>query len=360
MKKFFNTIKKKTQGKGSYDPQEAAASGGASGGSEAGYEVREKDLPKLHKAAWTGDLSKVVQLVKKDTSALDKENRTALHLACAKGHADIVKVLLEWHAKSNIGDSEAKTPLLKAVECGHDDCVKLLIDHNAHVDAVDKSGNSGLHLAVLYNHPKIVKLLTSKGANVNIKNKTEEGFAPLHMSIQLKRDEITRALLIAKANPDVQDNLGRTPLMIACYDGAITPIRMLLQFNAQTIIKDKKGFTAEDMANMTGQYAASQLLSDHSMKLRRSAGGSSLAGSITPRDTPRGSVGPSSASTTPRDPSLTNMLPVDNNDRAYDSEEETTQSRVSHSQQDDSWADDSVSLGPEGKKKEEAPRISLA
>lgn len=75
MKKFFNTIKKKTQGKGSYDPQEGAASGGASGGSEAGYEVREKDLPKLHKAAWTGDLSKVVQLVKKDTSALDKENR---------------------------------------------------------------------------------------------------------------------------------------------------------------------------------------------------------------------------------------------------------------------------------------------
>jgi hypothetical protein len=75
MKKFIKTIKKKTQGKGSYDPQEAAATGGASGGTEAGYEVREKDLPKLHKAAWTGDLSKVVQLVKKDTSSLDKENR---------------------------------------------------------------------------------------------------------------------------------------------------------------------------------------------------------------------------------------------------------------------------------------------
>jgi hypothetical protein len=29
--------------------------------------------------------------------------------------------------------------------------------------------------------------------------------------------------------------------MLACYDGAITPIRMLLQFNANTIIKDKKG-----------------------------------------------------------------------------------------------------------------------
>lgn len=70
------------------------------------------------------------------------------------------------------------------------------------------------------------------------------------------------------------------------------------------------------MANMTGQYAASQLLSDQAMKLRRSTGGS-LAGSITPRETPRGSVGPSSASTTPRDPSLTNMLPADNNDKGY-------------------------------------------
>ena len=34
-----------------------------------------------------------------------------------------------------------------------------------------------------------------------------------------------------------------------------------------------------------------------------------------------------------------------------DSEEETTQSRMSHSQQEDSWADDSISLGPEGKRK---------
>lgn len=41
---------------------------------------------------------------------------------------------------------------------------------------------------------------------------------------------------------------------------------------------------------------------------------------------------------------------------ADDSEEETTQSRVSHSQQDDSWADDSVSLGPEGKKKVTSPQ----
>ena len=40
-----------------------------------GYSVRTKDLGKLHKAAWDGDLAKVKQLAKKDASPLDKEKR---------------------------------------------------------------------------------------------------------------------------------------------------------------------------------------------------------------------------------------------------------------------------------------------
>ena len=41
----------------------------------SGYVVREKDVSKMHKAAWTCDLNKVKQLAKKDLNALDKENR---------------------------------------------------------------------------------------------------------------------------------------------------------------------------------------------------------------------------------------------------------------------------------------------
>lgn len=45
--------------------------------SNAGYVIgKEKDLPKLHKATWSGDLGKVKQLTKKgDINQLDKENR---------------------------------------------------------------------------------------------------------------------------------------------------------------------------------------------------------------------------------------------------------------------------------------------
>ena len=40
-------------------------------------------------------------------------NRTALHYACSKGNAAIVRELLEWKAKPNIGDNQQRTPLIR-------------------------------------------------------------------------------------------------------------------------------------------------------------------------------------------------------------------------------------------------------
>lgn len=55
----------------------------AEGGNEPGYRnVKEKDLPKLHKAAWLGDMSKLKQLVKKgDVNQMDKHHRYLLKSA---------------------------------------------------------------------------------------------------------------------------------------------------------------------------------------------------------------------------------------------------------------------------------------
>ena len=79
MKKFFRFGKKK---KGA-DADSASAASGSRAHSRSGsiasetgvYLVREKDLPKLHKAAWAGDLNKVKQLAKKNVNELDKSNR---------------------------------------------------------------------------------------------------------------------------------------------------------------------------------------------------------------------------------------------------------------------------------------------
>ena len=79
MKKFFRFGKKKkgvNADSASLASGSRAASRSGSIASETGvYVVRDKDLPKLHKAAWTGDLGKVKQLAKKNVNELDKSNR---------------------------------------------------------------------------------------------------------------------------------------------------------------------------------------------------------------------------------------------------------------------------------------------
>lgn len=76
MKKFFKNISKKSPGKGPPgSPKLNAHTSASPAAAVIGYDVKEKDLGKLHKAAWTGDLAKVKQLAKKDPSPVDKENR---------------------------------------------------------------------------------------------------------------------------------------------------------------------------------------------------------------------------------------------------------------------------------------------
>lgn len=65
MKKIFNFTKKKKHGT-------------TDNGSvlSAGYDLKDKDLGKIHKAALQADLAKLRQLVKKnDINQLDKDNR---------------------------------------------------------------------------------------------------------------------------------------------------------------------------------------------------------------------------------------------------------------------------------------------
>ena len=56
-------------------------------GEESGayFVAREKDLPKLHKAVWSGDVVKVTQVVSKkaDINQFDKENRSVTHAKTA-------------------------------------------------------------------------------------------------------------------------------------------------------------------------------------------------------------------------------------------------------------------------------------
>lgn len=343
------------------------------------YVVRDKDLGKLHKAAWYGQLDKVKILAKRDPSAFDKCHRTPLHLACCRGYAGIVQELLAWNARTSVGDKESKTPLMKAVECGHADVVEVLLSYQVDGEARDGAGDTSLHLAIKYQHIPIINALLKAGTNPNLKNM--EGKTPLHYAI-LKQDlKITDILLKNKADVNAIDTNQRTPLMFACHFGLEGIISLLIKKGASITVKDAMGWTASDHAIVKGHQSCMRLLERELRQqqdedlLKDSTDSPSAMPTNIKRQNSKVSSNTSQiimggfsahrrASMSPTHlaaPTL--MCPAESN--AEDSGDETV-TASSHCSQgkdagSDSWADDTdISFGIDDKKGKSAMRVSLA
>ncbi|XP_013979367.2 ankyrin repeat domain-containing protein 26 isoform X1 [Salmo salar] len=257
MKKIFNFTKKK---KG-FSPNTSDTGSVLS----VGYDLKEKDLGKVHKAAYGGDLAKLKQLAKKnDINQLDKENRTALHIACANGHTDVVQFLVESKAKLNLCDNQNRSPLMKAVQCQQERCVATLLEHDAEPNLVDVNGNTALHLASCIPAFSTAMLLLEHEANVNAQNK--EGYSPLTMAVKENHAEMAEFLLKEGADVNTKDQGHRSPLMIAACNGQISMVRLLLQYDADITLKDNNGWSSDDYAVMNGHHACSHLIIEHGTK----------------------------------------------------------------------------------------------
>ncbi|CAB1416410.1 unnamed protein product [Pleuronectes platessa] len=253
MKKIFSFTKKKKHPSGTPDSGSVLS---------LGYELKEKDLGKVHKAAWTGDVAKLKQLAKKnDVNQLDKENRTALHIACASGHVEVVQFLVETKAKLNLCDNQNRSALMKAVQGQHERCVSMLLENHADPNLVDINGNTALHLSANIPSISLAILLLQHEANINAQNK--EGFTPLTVAVREDHIEMAEFLLNESADVNLLDQDQRSPLMIAAGNGQIVMLRLLLRFNANTTLKDTKGWSADDYAGMNGHHPCSHLIIEH-------------------------------------------------------------------------------------------------
>jgi len=115
------------------------------------------------------------------------------------------------------------------------------------VNTVDALGRSALHYAVKNNNIEAVKELLAKKANPNLKD--TGGKTPLMLETN---KEIVKELLEHGANPNSSDNHGFTPLMFAVAEGNPDKeiITMLLQAGADPRAKDRYGNTALVASNI--------------------------------------------------------------------------------------------------------------
>ncbi|KAM7180274.1 ankyrin repeat domain-containing protein 26 isoform 2-T2 [Macrochelys suwanniensis] len=254
MKKIFGFGKKK---KGQSPSSRASLPGGG-----GGYELREKELGKLHRAAAGGDLGRLQQLLKKhDINQLDKENRTPLHLACANGHSEVVTYLVDNKCKLNLCDNDNRSPLMKAVQCQQEKCATMLLEHGADPNLVDVNSNTALHLTAQTATISLAVQLLEYNAHIDAQNK--EGYTPLTIAITENHQEMVEFLLRKGADVHARDKSKRTPLMIAASGGELSLIKVLLQYGADVSHKDINGWTSEDYALIGGYSGLSKQLSEY-------------------------------------------------------------------------------------------------
>ncbi|XP_077746960.1 ankyrin repeat domain-containing protein 26-like [Canis aureus] len=231
-----------------------------------GYHIRYQDLRGIHRAVIEGDTEKMQEIQQllvfglHDLNKRDRKNRTALHLACAIGSVDMVKILVLSQCQLNLRDGENRTALVKAVQCQEEACVDILLRKGADVNTKDFKDNTALHYAAYEGNISIArKLLLNKG---DIEAKNKDGLTPLLLAINEKKEKMV-AFLVEKANINAVDYAKRTALHLACAIGREDMVKLLVDRHCQLNLCDGEDRTALVKAIQCQEEACVTILLEH-------------------------------------------------------------------------------------------------
>ncbi len=126
----------------------------------------------IYEACAIGDVERVSELAQDNPSAVNSfapDGFFPLGLAAFFGHRDIVRVLVEHGAQTNLAARNAQrvTALHGAVARGDVDIVKMLLEHGADPNAPQESGFVPLHEAAAKGNEAIARLLVEHGAQLD-------------------------------------------------------------------------------------------------------------------------------------------------------------------------------------------------
>ncbi len=192
-----------------------------------------------------------------DVNAKDKDGLTSLMVSISNGSIEIVQLLLARGADVNLIDDEGTTALIRAAQKGNSKIVQLLLDNNANVNAQNNKGTTAL-IAAAHQKKGIVKLLLGYKADVNTTDKS--GNTALMRAINLGTIDTVRVLLEKGASVNVQNNEGLTAIMFAAVKGDALILQLLLDYHADVQIEATEGLTALFCASLNGRKEATKLL----------------------------------------------------------------------------------------------------
>jgi ankyrin repeat protein len=134
---------------------------------------------------------------------MDATGESSIALACAVGHVDRVRALLDAdpslvHASINSdemhvghGLPDGDSLLHVAASCGHSGIAELLIERRANVNAASNKGQRPLHFAAGNGHIDVARILLEHGADVDARESEHDGtpfdWAQFHGQVAMAR-----------------------------------------------------------------------------------------------------------------------------------------------------------------------------
>ncbi|XP_052186257.1 E3 ubiquitin-protein ligase XBAT33 [Diospyros lotus] len=232
-----------------------------------------------------------------------------LHFAAAKGHNDIVALLLDNGADVNSRNYCGQTALMQACRYGHWEVVQTLLLFKCNVTRADYlSGRTALHFAAVHGHVRCLRLVVADfvpsapfetmnapansegGDSSNTKSKNDQsalskfvnkaadgGITALHMAALNGYFDCVQLLLDLNANVSSVTfhygtsmdliGAGSTPLHYAACGGNLKCCQILLAKGASRLTLNCNGWLPIDVARMWERHWLEPLLSPNSDSL---------------------------------------------------------------------------------------------
>ena len=185
---------------------------------------------------------------------------TALYLAAANGHLDVVQLLLEASADKDKATDLGEKALHVAVANSQLAVVQLLLQYSDK-DKVAEDCATALPVASQNGHIDITRLLLKMGVDPN--KVTTGNKSALHSAAQKGQLRLVQLLVEAGANKEQEDIVGHTALHLAAREGHKEVVQILLEAGADQTKMTKGGKTALDLAIENGHVEVEQLLQQH-------------------------------------------------------------------------------------------------
>ncbi|EXJ62786.1 hypothetical protein A1O7_03225 [Cladophialophora yegresii CBS 114405] len=179
------------------------------------------------------------------------------------GHEGIVRLLLKEGADVNAQGGIYGSPLQAAAATSHESIVRLLLKEGADVNAQGGHYNSALQAAAAKSHESIVRLLLKEGADVNAQGNDYNYNSALRAAAVRGNEGIVRLLLEKGADVNNTQRGFSNALLAAAAKGHPETVRLLVEHGADVNALGDRYGSALQAAVVLGNESIVRLLVEH-------------------------------------------------------------------------------------------------